>query len=477
MHPFLMQPIKVLQIGLLHPLIVHLPIGILFFALLLSLLPKTLRNSLRKAQQIALLVGTISAVIASITGYLLSRSGDYDLSAVTPHQWSGILTSVFTLLAFIIKKIQRPLIWIAMITLCITGHLGGEITHGGDYLDGLFKTTPFSSNQETEEVMISADTMKSTPDTLMQSITYSPYQSNIVPLLEANCYSCHSSRKKKGGLRLDSEQWIKAGGKNGLILTSGNPEKSVLFTHLRLPIEDEKHMPPKGKKQLNSGEINTIFQWIKMGAPFGEIEKISAQETVTIFQPENTVSIQQDSQQIIIQEIEKLTPLKAADPTIIQSLVSQEIVIKPVANRENGLYISLMNTKKITPEIITKLSALKDQVVELKLNEMMISDESLQFLSEFKQLKALNLSQTAVGDDEMMYIKDLPELQYLNLYGTRVTDQSLEQIKQMKKIRKVNLWNTGISEKEIQRFNRSHPEINIEYGQLRLIKKDSLQNK
>jgi mono/diheme cytochrome c family protein len=304
---------------------------------------------LQKAQQIALLAGMVSAVIASITGYLLSRSGDYDLSAVALHQWSGILTSVFTLLALIIKKIQRLLIWTTVVALVITGHFGGELTHGEGYLDGLFNTTPSPSNQDTEDVMISADTLKSTPDTIPQSITYSPYQSNIVPLLESNCYSCHSSKKKNGGLRLDSEQWIKAGGKNGLILTSGNPEKSILYTHLRLPLEDEKHMPPKGKKQLNNGQINTIFEWIKMGAPFGEIEKISAQETATIFKSENTVIIRQDSQQIIIQEIEKLTPLKATDPTIIQSLVAQEIVIKPVAKRENGLYVSLMNTKKISP--------------------------------------------------------------------------------------------------------------------------------
>jgi uncharacterized membrane protein len=475
MHPFLMQPMKVLQIGLLHPLIVHLPIGILFFAILLSLLPKTLRNSLQKAQQIALLAGAISAIIASITGYLLSRSGDYDLSAVAQHQWSGILTSVFTLLALLIKKIQRLLIWICMVCLSVTGHWGGELTHGDGYLDALFKTTASPSTEQIDEVNFLADTLQSHPDTIQQSQKYSPYQSNVAPLLEANCYSCHSSRKKKGGLRLDSEQWIRAGGKNGLILTSGNPEKSVLFTHLRLPLEDEKHMPPKGKKQLNGEEINTIFQWIKMGAPFGAIERSSTLETTTIVQPDNTSIIQQDSQQIIIQEIEKLTPLKAADPTIIQSLVSQEIVIKPIANRENGLYVSLMNNKKITPEIINKLSALKDQVVELKLNETMISDESLQFLSEFKQLKTLNLNQTTIGDDAIMHIKDLPELQYLNLYGTRVTDHSLEQIKLIKKIRKVNLWNTGISEKEIQRFNKTHPEITIEYGQLRLIKKDSLQ--
>ena len=214
-----------------------------------------------------------------------------------------------------------------------------------------------------------------------------------------------------------------------------------------------------------------------MGAPFGEIEGRATNEISVLLPPEITSINTTESQQTLSQEIEQLPPLKAADPAIIQSLVSQEVVVKPVMIRENGLYISLINTKKITPEIISNLSSLKDQVIELKLNETMITDESIQFLSGFKQLKELHLTQTDIGDDAIKHIKDLPSLEYLNLYGTHVTDQSLDHIKQLKKIRKVNLWNTGISEKEILRFNKVHPQITLEYGQLRLNKKDSLQKK
>jgi uncharacterized membrane protein/mono/diheme cytochrome c family protein len=475
MHPFLMQPIKVLQIGLLHPLIVHLPIGILFFVLVLSFLPQTLRNSLQKVVQIALLAGSVSAMSASITGYLLSRSGDYDLSMIEQHQWSGILTSIFLLLAWLIKKYQRYLLWISLVFLTVTGHLGGELTHGENYLGPILKTNPPPSVEQTSDLINSVNPARDRTDSVQPTAKFSPYQNNVAPLLEANCYSCHSSKKKKGGLRLDSEKWIKAGGKNGFVLSSGNPEKSTLYTHLRLPLDDEKHMPPKGKKQLNNGQINTIFQWISMGAPFGEVESNEAKESSMMARTEITPIIETENQEISIQKVEPLAPLKAADSSIIQSLLLQEVVIKPVVNRENGLYVSLINTKKITPEIMNMLSALKHQVIELKINETMITDESIQFLAGFKQLEELHLTQTNIGDDAIMHIKDLPELQYLNLYGTRVTDQSLHQLNQLKKIKKVNLWNTGISEKEIQRFNKNYPQINLEYGQLRLNNEDTLQ--
>ena len=90
-----------------HPLIVHLPIGILLFAFFLTLLPAEKRDALSPAMSYALLITAVSAVMAAITGYLLSRSGEYDEALVQKHQWAGIATSVIAVAAMIFRKWQR----------------------------------------------------------------------------------------------------------------------------------------------------------------------------------------------------------------------------------------------------------------------------------------------------------------------------------------------------------------------------------
>jgi uncharacterized membrane protein/mono/diheme cytochrome c family protein len=475
MLPFLLLSTEPLQTGLLHPLIVHFPIGIVYFMLLLSLMPQTLRNSLKPATSIALLTASVSAILASITGYLLSRSGDYDTAAIVQHQWSGIITGILLLIACFIKKFQRQLIWISAISLTVTGHWGGELTHGSGYLNKIFGAATTELVQEQTDMQSSADTTLALSPTANETEKYSPYQTTIAPILKANCYSCHSSLKKKGGLRLDNEQWIKAGGKNGLILVHGNPGKSTIYTHLRLPLEDEKHMPPKGKKQLHTGDIHAIFQWIQLGAPFGEIdfnvEKVIVRNTEVAM-----VSVQETEQEKSTQPIPlKYLPLPEADSGLIQSLINLEAVVRSDPNRINGLYINLVNIKKITPEIIQNLSGLKEQVIALKLNEIKLDSDEIQFLSELKHLKNLQLSGTNLTDTGLMQIKDLPDLQNLNLYGTQVTDQSLEVIGRLKNIRTINLWNTRMTHTAIRQFSKQHPEILLEFGELTLNKTDSLQ--
>ncbi|MEY2836328.1 MAG: hypothetical protein RLZZ557_1990 [Bacteroidota bacterium] len=475
MPPFLLLPIKPLQIGLLHPLLVHLPIGIVFFALLLSLMPKTFRNSLQQAQSLSILAAAISSIVASITGYLLAQSGDYDSSAVTQHQWAGIVTATIMLLAFFIKQFQRILIWIAALSIAITGHWGGELTHGEGYLDKIFASSSEEKLAPNELDAATNDAVFKAADTNSITEKYSPYQTAIAPILKANCYTCHSSTKKKGGLRLDSEKWIKAGGKKGLILTGGSPEKSTLYTHLKLPLEDELHMPPKGKRQLNNGAINTIFHWIQMGAPFGEIERgptAASVQTETMDQPEEPIKMQDMPVAAVLINESLIGP---ADPEMIRSLTDREVIVKPIANRANGLYVNLVNIKSATPEITSLLGILADQVVELKMNDVTLMDGSLSFLAGFKNLTHLHLSQTNIQDSSMVSVSSLNQLRYLNLYGTPVTDQSLGLIVKLPNIRKVNLWNTGVTTEAILQFSRQHPEITLEYGQLKLNHQDSLQ--
>ena len=79
-------------IGRLHPLIVHLPIGILLFAFALVIYQRFRRADIDDIISFALIMGSISAVVACVAGWILAQSGEYDADLVFKHQWTGIAT-------------------------------------------------------------------------------------------------------------------------------------------------------------------------------------------------------------------------------------------------------------------------------------------------------------------------------------------------------------------------------------------------
>jgi len=124
-----------------HPLLVHLPIGFLLAGLLLQWLSgKDKYVSFKPAIPVLLLWGAIAATISCITGYLLSISDDYDQGLVNWHQWMGISVAVISWFVWLKQRNSRLplsktiLSVVLLLLIFITGHLGGSLTHGSDYL-------------------------------------------------------------------------------------------------------------------------------------------------------------------------------------------------------------------------------------------------------------------------------------------------------------------------------------------------------
>jgi len=89
------------------------------------------------------------------------------------------------------------------------------------------------------------------------------YQDDMLPIFRNDCLNCHNPDKKKGGLDLSSFQAALAGGDDGQVINSGDPDGSKLFrlvTHA-----EEPTMPPK-KDKLPDKELNLIKAWIAGGA-------------------------------------------------------------------------------------------------------------------------------------------------------------------------------------------------------------------
>jgi uncharacterized membrane protein len=458
-------------LGQFHPLLVHLPIGILLFAFLMMWYQKWQKVELTEAISLALLLGSIGALFSCIAGWFLAQSGEYEAEMVQKHQWTAIASTVFGLAAYFYKKQRMILSSVMATTLTITGHFGGTITHGEAYLFG--NQEQLTEIPKNDEKQTKIDTLISGQKAVKQTFLY---QEKVAPILEKKCYSCHSSRKKKGGLRLDAETFIRKGGKNGEILIAGNPSKSALYANLLLPLDDDKHMPPKGKPQLTSTEISVIHYWIKKGASFtGEIEAETViPQVITLTTPLNEVSTENNPSEDL--EPDVLEPnINKPDQKALEKLKNDKIVINSEGMEGKKLAINFVNIKNLNPIHIADLQVIRENIFSLKINNKSLSDENLGQIKSFENLEKLNLEQTAITDNGIKELVNLKNLKQLNLYDTNISDKSIEALSSIKNLKVLYLWKTKISESGIEQLKKKLPNTKIEYGNFKFSKPDSLK--
>jgi mono/diheme cytochrome c family protein len=103
------------------------------------------------------------------------------------------------------------------------------------------------------------------------------FATHIMPILEANCVSCHGEEKQKAKLRLDSYAAVMEGTPDGKIVVAGDLIGSSFFQLITLPADDDDIMPPKDGP-LSENEIAQIRNWIAKGAK-AEAEVIPVEET------------------------------------------------------------------------------------------------------------------------------------------------------------------------------------------------------
>ena len=95
------------------------------------------------------------------------------------------------------------------------------------------------------------------------------YDDIIAPMLERTCTNCHDEDKQKGKLRMDSHAALMAGGQEGPAIEPGSAEKSNIIVRIRLPEDDDEHMPPEGKPDLTDEEIRRVGMVVGRGCAGG----------------------------------------------------------------------------------------------------------------------------------------------------------------------------------------------------------------
>jgi uncharacterized membrane protein len=447
--------------GRFHPLLVHLPIGILFLAFFFEFASYFSKfKKLRQAVQPSLFAGALFSIAAVASGLSLSKEGGYDDNLLILHRNTGIATAVFTTLLYFLRKsavtyfqdrgkrkLVRIFLFIPLVgLLSLTGHLGGSITHGEGYL--------FSFDSEASQ--------EAPPKFKVQSVSEADsaiyYVDVIEPILRSRCYSCHSSSKQKGQLRLDRPEFITKGGKHGEVINTGLADSSELFKRLMLPIEVEHHMPPEAKPQLSSAEIALIQAWLEEGASFDN--RLGAFKQVSRIKGYLNSILSQSIRKALIPD----EPVPEADQKAVLALRAIGVLVIPVGSETNYLSVNFVNAKSATDKDLALLLPLKNQLLWLNLGRTIITNEGLKIISQLSNLTQLNLEHTQIGDAGIEHLIPLKRLTMLNLVGNQISNEGMVNIGRLGSLEKVYLYQTEVTHEGIERLAKDRPKLEIDTG-------------
>jgi uncharacterized membrane protein/mono/diheme cytochrome c family protein len=447
-------------IGRLHPVFVHLPIGILLFAALLFFASKKQRfANMSLAVAPALAIGSFFSILSCITGYLLSISDAYNEDIIFKHQWLGIATAVTSVVCYFVYQKKQGLfgLFITLLTtlIMVTGHYGGSLTHGADYLTASFK----NSNSDTKKVIANID----------EAVVYTDI---IEPILATKCYSCHGESKQKGKLRLDLPNYILQGGEEGKVLTPYQPGSSEIINRLLLPTSNEEHMPPKEKPQLTKDEVALLHWWIESGANFTAAVKNTKQTAAIkglLASFSNGVGGGDDVANA--SSGASILPSKNASPIsadLLAQLNKEGIVVVPVVNGSNYVRANLIGVENLSPQTFQLLAKISDQLLQLNASFTAVKDEHLLALSNCKQLKQLELNGTAITNKGLASLAALENLESLSITQTKATADGIGNVSALKKLKKVYLYGTGFTNAAVAALKQKMPGLLIDTGGYKL---------
>lgn len=442
--------------GRFHPVFVHLPIGILLLACIFILLSFTTKFvNLKPAIPIMLLLGTLSAIVSCITGYLLAGGGDYDGKLVNNHQWMGISVAILSMILWTVYKrvssnaLLGAVAAILVLLISVTGHMGGSLTHGADYL-----TAPLKTGSMKGGVAIPA-----IPD-LKEAFVY---QNAIQPLFQNRCYSCHGSEKQKGKLRLDQQEYILKGGKTGKTIVLGKADESELVKRLMVPLNNEEHMAPKEKTQLTENEVKLLKWWINNGADFKKKFKDLPQPEdikpvlASLQKGEGTIEKAKTSD-LPVEEV------KMADNNVLKKLADAGVTVFPVTQNSNYLSANFINATSMDKDVLGLIKSIEKQLIWLKLENKKVTDQTLTVIKDCKKLMRLNLNYTAVTDAGLTQLKDLDQLQSLSLVGAKVSLKGINQLKNLKNLKFLYLYQTNVNKTDLASIKKILPKVSLDIG-------------
>lgn len=433
-------PDIIVFLGRFHPLVVHLPIGFLLLAFLMWVYDQWKRtNIFSHAIAFSLLLGTVGAGVACVIGYMLSLSGGYADGALDWHMWAGIATTILSAWAYLSFTLSLPenrakhLRWASLtlmvMVLSATGHLGGNLTHGSDYLTEYAPIIGSRANQLPPPVSV------------QQAMLYDHIAK---PIIQAKCISCHSDEKKKGGLSLVDGAAMRKGGDAGSIFAQPFGENELL-RRIHLPEINEDVMPPKGKTQLTEVERRLLAFWLRQNGGFGMTMDSVGNDSI-IHLAAVYLGLEKDSH-----GENNIAQLDGVPQHVIENLLAEGVVIRELVAGSNRFDVRIPSSlgHEQGAELLIKLEPLAQNIIWLHLSGLDLKDQELAPLGAMNNLIKLRLDNNDISDEGLKPIANLERLEVLNLYGNTLTDHCLTDLSGIKNLKTVYVWETGITKNQV----------------------------
>jgi uncharacterized membrane protein len=492
-------PLWVKFLGRFHVIALHLPVGVLALAAIMELFVFVKHRAsqfLIPATTFTLMVGAAGAVVAVVFGIFLARKGGFGFAEFYAHQALGVATAIGALLTLILKLAtdSRPgFSWpyrlvfaLTLFLMTVGAHFGGNMVHESDYLTK-YAPAPVRDGMERFEHFVLAyfEPPKSgsgaphdqpSPPVGTQaaytreSRTATVYAALVAPILADRCNSCHNEEKAKADLRLDTHEFILKGGTNGEVVVAGQPAKSKLVTALKLPIDDDDHMPPPKKPQPSEQEIALLSWWIESGASKSlTVAKAKVPDALKLFVKAQMARTKTGSTGGAPPLMLALAESAAqADPTVAEAMKKINgtgASLAPVAADAKELRFTALNVARDYADASLKeLEPVAGKIVALDLAKTKITDGALASIAKMAALRELHLENTAVTDAGAAQLKGLANLEYLNLYGTKVTDKTLDALAGLVKLKALYLWQSGVTKAGVDAFKAKHPAVVVNAG-------------
>src|SRR6185436_19106884 len=254
-------------LGRFHVLVLHLPIGMIVALFVLEYLSRNDRYRYLEAASPYLWGATaISALVSVLLGFMHFAEGSFTGASGEQHRFFGTVTAVIaTFVAFLrvsnfassYKPLFFPASVVLLVLISITGHYGGNLTHGSTYLVE-YAPQPLRSlaGLEARRKLTSVKEAD-------------PFVDVVGPILKEHCQGCHNEDKKENSLVLTTYAGVMRGGESGKVVVAGNTELSELLRRVSLDPKDDEFMPAEGKPPLTARQRDIIRWWIAAGAKNG----------------------------------------------------------------------------------------------------------------------------------------------------------------------------------------------------------------
>jgi len=425
-------PNLVAWLGRWHPVLLHFPIVLLLIAIFLGLTGKTVPKLL-------LIIATVSALITAISGFFLGTDVGTEGDLLFWHQWLGGGTAMLAAIWYWLDasgfggKTYSKILQVALaIGIGFTGHYGGMVTHGEDFL-------AFPKNKKRGAI----------PENPLI------YRDVVSRIFDDSCVKCHNENKKKGELLMTSYSQLLKGGESGATIIPGNSEESELIQRLHLPVSNEEHMPPEGEKNLTDTQIQILERWIALGAS----------DTLLISHLDNSeplVALVDELRQP--NEMRIWADLPTVADTTIARFSSDYLTIKRLASNTNALSVNMYMPPEYNPELLTNLKSIAENIIEMDVSGLPIGTPELGLIATCKNLEWLEIDQTPITDMETDTLRVLSKLRTLKIYDTDTGDKTLSTIQKIENLQQIYLWNTEVSEKALKKLKTQRPTLRINTG-------------